>query len=318
MVTMNIKNTRVLSMIAVLVIISIALVSYGSITFFGGRATSSTPSGSNSITNQSMVSTDTLLSTGSTVSTSTSSHPVSGRTTSTMTTTATTDTTTQTATSTKVTRTTTLSQGPRPMGIVVPMYMDPNANWTLLEEAKQAYPSVPVLAIINPSNGSGTSFNSSYATGIKQMQASGIVVLGYVDTVYASVSAASAESQIDDYHLWYNVDGIFLDDMVSSPGNQSYYSTLSQYTYSLGMNYTMGNPGTNVSSSYIGTVNNLMIYESNGQPSPATIAQYSFDGPATGYSMIETQVLLPSQSYIASIAPFVSYIWATNDSPNYQ
>ena len=113
------------------------------------------------------------------------------------------------------------------------------------------------------------------------MQAAGIFVLGYVDTVYASVSSKSAEAQISDYHSWYKVNGIFLDEMIGSPGDESYYWTLSQYAYSLGMKYTMGNPGTNVSSTYIGDVDNLMIYENDSQPSSLTIAQYSFGGSST-------------------------------------
>jgi hypothetical protein len=195
--------------------------------------------------------------------------------------------------------------------------MDPGIYWEQLMDAKRAYPSVPVIAVVNPDNGSGSSANSTYADGITEMQKLGIFVLGYVDTVYTNVSASSIEGQISDYHDWYKVNGIFLDDMPSSPGDQEYYAALSQYAYSLGMDYTVGNPGTLVSTIYVGSVNNLMIYEEDGLPLLGTIEQYAFGGPAPGFSMIATQVNLPSQQYIDSLAPYVSYVWFTNYSPDY-
>ncbi|MDG7006989.1 MAG: hypothetical protein JRN06_01950 [Nitrososphaerota archaeon] len=53
---------------------------------------------------------------------------------------------------------------------------------------------------------------------------------------------------------------------------------------SLGMTYTMGNPGTSVSSSYIGTLDNLCIYESNGYPSLSFIT-YAGYPPLTSPSL---------------------------------
>ena len=264
------------------------------------------------------MSTATSTSTFSSTFTSTLSTVPNGGGTTTTRTTSSSTTYTHTVTTTGSTTTVTTVAGPSKLGIVVPMYMDPGSYWTQLEQAKLAYPSVPVIAIINPDNGPGPSSESSYVSGIKTMQADGIIVLGYVDTQYAGLSKSQAENQVSDYYSWYKVNGMFFDEMQNSPGDESYYTTLSQYTYGLGMTYTMGNPGTATSSSYIGTVNNMMIYENNGLPSASTINQYSFGGPPSGYSMIASDVSLPSQSYINSVSNYVSYVWFTSYQPDYQ
>ena len=74
-------------------------------------------------------------------------------------------------------------------GIVVPLYTYPtDSSWSSLISVKDSYPSVPIIAIINPDNGPGSSKDSNYVSGIAKLQASGIVVLGYVYTNYGSRS----------------------------------------------------------------------------------------------------------------------------------
>src|SRR5439155_26232384 len=62
---------------------------------------------------------------------------------------------------------------------------------------------------------------------------SGIIVIGYVATGYASKLISSLESQISSYKNWYSVNGIFFDEMSSVQGNEGYYSTLNTYVKSL-------------------------------------------------------------------------------------
>src|SRR5438132_172651 len=109
-------------------------------------------------------------------------------------------------------------------------------------------------------------FDPNYVTGIKNLQAAGITVLGYVYTSYAARSISSAESDVISYKNLYNVNGIMFDEMSNVVGNENYYSTLTQYVKSHGMTMTVGNPGTSTRASYIGTVDNITIYESSGAP----------------------------------------------------
>ncbi len=166
-----------------------------------------------------------------------------------------------------------------PVGIVIPLYTYPtDGSWAAVIQAKQAYPNVPFIAVINPDSGPGTSQDANYVQGIKNLQAGGVVVLGYVDTSYAGDSVSSVEANVNLYHTWYGVNGIMFDDMTNVPGYETYYSTLSSYVHSLiPGSVTMGNPGTSVPTSYVGTLDVLNIYESSGYPllSFVTYAGYS-------------------------------------------
>ena len=99
-------------------------------------------------------------------------------------------------------------------GVVVPLYTYPtDHSWASLIKIRQSYPSVPIIAVINPNNGVGSSKDSNYISGIKSLQNSGIVVLGYVYTGYGSRSASLVEAQMKNYKNWYGVNGIFFDEM---------------------------------------------------------------------------------------------------------
>ena len=116
--------------------------------------------------------------------------------------------------------------------------------------------------------------------------------------------------QIDEYRNWYAVDGIFFDDFNNgftySPAT---YATLNTYVKSQGMTYTMGNPGTSVSSGYIGTLDNLVIYESSGYPSLSSITYAGY--PESDFALIAFGVSY-SASFVASAAPLVGYMYIDN------
>ena len=133
-----------------------------------------------------------------------------------------------------------------PMGVIIPLYTYPtDGSWATVIQAKQANPSVPFIAVINPNTGPGSSQDSNYVQGIKNLQAAGVRVLGYVATGYASNSISSEESQVNSYHSWYGVDGIFFDEMSNLASTASYYSTLDSFVHSLiPGSTTIGNPGT--------------------------------------------------------------------------
>jgi hypothetical protein len=72
---------------------------------------------------------------------------------------------------------------------MIPLYTHPtDGTWAAVIRAKKAYPDVPFVAIINPDSGPGTSQDQNYESGIKDLQAAGVVVLGYVTTGYATSS----------------------------------------------------------------------------------------------------------------------------------
>lgn len=204
-------------------------------------------------------------------------------------------------------------------GIIVPLYTYPTSStWDAMVSAKTAYPSVPIVAIINPSSGPGTATDSNYSNGIKKLQAAGITVLGYVYTSYTSRSSSLVKADIDSYKSWYpSLNGIFLDEMANWAGGESYYKNLNDYAKSKGFTFTVGNPGADTISSYVGTVDNIIIYESAGTPSLSSLGGWHTNHDRANFSIIPYGVSSLDDAYVDSSSAYVGYLYITNDDlPN--
>src|SRR2546426_1784661 len=201
---------------------------------------------------------------------------------------------------------------PSSSGVVIPLYTYPtDGSWAASLQAKNAHPNVPIIAIINPSDGPGGSSDSNYVQGVKNFQAAGIIVIGYVATGYASHGMSDLDAQISRYKNWYSVNGIFFDEMANNQGNENYYSTLNTYVKSLGMTMTMGNPGTSVPSSYIGTLDSLCIFEQGGLPTLSYLSSYS-GHPKSNFAYIGLSVSTLNTSYEVSSSNYVQWIYITD------
>src|SRR2546425_616684 len=201
-------------------------------------------------------------------------------------------------------------------GIVIPLYTYPtDGSWAASLQAKNAHPNVPIIAIINPSDGPGGSSDSNYVQGVKNFQAAGIIVIGYVATGYASHGMSDLDAQISRYKNWYSVNGIFFDEMANNQGNENYYSTLNTYVKSLGMTYTMGNPGTTTLKSYVGTLDSIIIYESAGTPSLSYPASATFypSYSKSNFGLLAYSVPSLDTSFETSTSTYVQWMYITND-----
>src|SRR5574337_1482504 len=198
-------------------------------------------------------------------------------------------------------------------GVMIALYTYPGSTWDVVAQAKSAHPSVPIVAIINPNNGPGSSRDSNYVSGIQELHNAGVVVLGYDATGYASNSASSVKSVMDTWKSLYSIDGIFFDEMANWSGPESYYSDLTNYAKSLGYTMTVGNPGTDTLPSYIGTVDNLMIYEDAGLPLLSALQGWHTSYDKSNFSMIAFGVNSVSASFLSSASNYVGYIYLTND-----
>jgi spherulation-specific family 4 protein/chitobiase/beta-hexosaminidase-like protein/Big-like domain-containing protein len=153
-------------------------------------------------------------------------------------------------------------------GVYVPLYLYPspaNMNqYNIITAAKLAHPSVPIVVTLNPSGHPGSAIDSNYANAIDNLQTAGVVVIGYVPTIYGSRDMNAVKSDIDKYINWYGVDGIHLDEVSNDVGFESYYSELTAYGQSHGLRIILGNAGTDVPQSYVGTVDSIGITEGPG------------------------------------------------------
>jgi len=198
-----------------------------------------------------------------------------------------------------------------PTGVMIPLYSYPGSDWNVVEQAKLSHPSVPIIAIINPDNGPGGSQDQNYVAGVNNLRSAGVTVLGYVYTSYASRSSASVIADINTYKSWYNVSGIFFDEMSNIPANAAYYSALSNYAKSIGFEFTVGNPGEPVPTSYIGSVDCIVAYENQGLPSISSLASMDSSFSKNGLAAISYGVNALSTSYTSSVANYVGYIYVT-------
>lgn len=153
----------------------------------------------------------------------------------------------------------------QPKGPIVPLY-NYDANIDGLIAAKQHYPSVDIIAILNPDSGPGDAKDDHWTGVVGKLHAAHIRVVGYVDTAYAGVSQSDADSRIDMYYNWYGVDGIFFDD--ATPDNHDYYQALTHHakTGAPGK-LSIINPGAAVPGEYADAADIVIVYENDAVPS---------------------------------------------------
>jgi hypothetical protein len=153
-------------------------------------------------------------------------------------------------------------------GILVSLYMYPGSTgstyWQQVIDQKLQHPSVPIVAVFNPSSGPGTSKDSNIAAWVAKLQSAGVLAIGYKSDNYATTSLADLEAAANSYKNWYNADGLFIDEFTNKAGYETHYSSLTSYAKSIGMKITVGNPGTDVPPSYIGTVDVINTSEGSG------------------------------------------------------
>lgn len=75
-------------------------------------------------------------------------------------------------------------------------------------------------------------------------------MLGYVHTSYGKRELALMQSEIDKYFEWYNVDGIFLDEIPSTRSHIHIYERIHRHIAAHPNAITVINPGTHPCEAY--------------------------------------------------------------------
>jgi spherulation-specific family 4 protein len=201
---------------------------------------------------------------------------------------------------------------------IVPLYTNPShSSWNAVVTAKMAHPAVGVVAVVNPSNGPGSSLDSAYASGIARLVGAGIQVIGYVATGYAANSAASVKADIDRWKAFYpQLTGIFFDEQSNKAGDVAYYRDLSQHAKSRGLSFTVGNPGTDTAEAYVGALDTMLIYESAGLPAASKLAGWHANHAASNFGVIPYATSFDA-AFVRDARRYVQYIYLQNDTlPN--
>src|SRR5581483_127269 len=139
--------------------------------------------------------------------------------------------------------------------LAIPSYFPPGALWRRMEKG---FPLVRV-AVINPDNGPGRTVDIDYLAQVRQSQKAGLLVVGYVSMQYGSRDAAVVASEIDKYHAWYGVDGIFFDEVSSNASYQAYYAAFNMAVKKRDpAALTILNPGTVPDECYM-SISDIMV-----------------------------------------------------------
>jgi len=212
-----------------------------------------------------------------------------------------------------------------PLGIMVPAYFYPSSGgyWNALDSAASL---VPLIAIMNPDSGPGTSQDNTYVQALAKLHQAGGTVIGYVHTSYGARPLTDVEADIDLYLSFYKLDGFFIDEMTSdeNASHLDYYAAIYQYIKAKNTNYTVfGNPGSNTREDYITrpTDDGLMIFEDDGANYPGfTPSSWVFQHPAQQFVHLPYDVATATimSNYVGlAVSRHAGWIYITDDTlPN--
>lgn len=203
---------------------------------------------------------------------------------------------------------------PARTGVYFPLFTPPGPVWDNMLAYREAHPSLPWVAVVDPHHGPGTQFDPTYAQSIAKLQAQNVTVLGYVSTLWGAKPADAIEGDIRSYHDWYRVDGIMLDEMVSNPGFEGHYYGLAKYAKSLGMKLVIGNVGTNIAPTYIGTVDSIGTVEGDGTPPLSWLEGWQAQYDKSNFLYITYSQGWVDRDFITKSAQRVGSLYITDDT----
>jgi hypothetical protein len=207
---------------------------------------------------------------------------------------------------------------PTAAGTIVPLYTSPShASWAAVIAAKQAHPTVEVIAVVNPSNGPHTAVSAAYTDGIAKLIAAKIRVVGYVYTEYGDRAPAEVEADIGRWKSFYpTVTGIFFDEQSNDAEDVPYYRRLADYAKGQSLGFTIGNPGADSAKEYVGVLSTMLIYESGGLPAVTRLAGWHAEHAPSNFGVIPYATSL-DLNFVKEARKYVRYVYLQNDNlPN--
>jgi len=200
--------------------------------------------------------------------------------------------------------------------IIVPAYFYPSWNpavseWTQLNDA--AAKGAQITVIMNPGNGPGASFNSDYANGINKLRAAGGKVLGYDYTCYG-INLCTPEvpqirttgdvlSDAQKYANWYNIDGVFLDEMGTQPSAQPFYKTVSDGLKAAHPTWQIvGNPGAVPTAGYAGLTTSVIAFENTFEAFVSGTFLSSLTNPAATGAIVHSVATVAQMQQVMTLA----------------
>lgn len=214
-------------------------------------------------------------------------------------------------------------------GILIPFYIYPNNPYSDVVcqrffAALRKYNSVPVIAVINPTNGPGTVVDGNYTAFIRLAKAAGATIVGYVSTDYAGVSESAVKADIDKWlELYPQIDGIFLDEQPYDvgPGNigDAYvqlYKRYTDYAHSLTLYPVISNQGSAPQAAWfdVRTADITIVHENTTWPN----LESNWIGGNVDYSTSLRAALVYDQATLdpettRDLTKYANWVYVTDD-----
>ena len=144
--------------------------------------------------------------------------------------------------------------------LALPAYFDPLQDataWSLVT----ARASAVRLVVLNPSSGPGPGRQESYAALSGRLRAAGVRRIGYVNTDYGTRPGAEVRDECAAFRDWYDVDGVFLDQVSSEVGGLDAYEQYVRDARSLGCRTVVLNPGVYPHRAYLDLANLVVTFD---------------------------------------------------------
>lgn len=142
--------------------------------------------------------------------------------------------------------------------IAVPAYFEPGPLWNRMAIG---HPTV-AMAVLNPSSGAGSGPVERLVMTVRETRAAGVQVLGYVHTSYGRRAASEVFAEVERYKEWYDVDGIFFDEVSATCADQPYYSAFHARVKAWGKGAkTVLNPGRQTMECFMSAADVVITFE---------------------------------------------------------
>lgn len=144
--------------------------------------------------------------------------------------------------------------------LTLPAYFNPTRearSWELV----RGYASAVRFVVLNPASGPGLAPEPDYAGLRATLRADGIKVLGYVNTDYGSRARADVREDTTAYRSWYDVDGVFFDQVRSDLEGLDYYEDVVTDARAAGCRSVVLNPGVYPHRAYLDLANLVVTFE---------------------------------------------------------
>jgi hypothetical protein len=139
---------------------------------------------------------------------------------------------------------------------LIPAYVPPRELSALAQS-----PQRPRMVVVNPASGPGAAPNRAYGDAVRELQAAGVRVLGYVHTAHGSRPVATVVNDVNRYLSWYHLDGIFFDEAASDAGQLPYYRTLADAARGTSRRVVVVNPGVPPAPGYFDLADVVVTFE---------------------------------------------------------